>query len=86
MAPRLPGLSLLFVFLTYTPTVYAAPAPPSQTNITQRYEPNTTPSTWSKEEIFTFIGVLVAIIGIIVTLILSSFEVREWLCCPFICK
>jgi hypothetical protein len=86
MVHRLPSLSLVFTFLAWIPAVYAAPAPPSQTNITQRYEPNTTPSSWSKDEIFTFIGVLVAIIGIVVTLVFYSPKVHQWLCCPFRCK
>jgi hypothetical protein len=84
MAPQ--SLSLVLIFLTCTLAVHAMPASPSQTNTTQRSEPDTSHSSWSREEIFTFIGVVIAISGMIVTLLLSSSKLRQWLCCPFRCK
>jgi hypothetical protein len=84
MAPSLSSLNLVFTILMLA--VYATPVPPSQTNSTQRSEPNTVSSDWSKEEIFTFIGVLIAITGITITLFLSSTKLRQWVCSPFRCK
>jgi hypothetical protein len=79
-------LSLVFIFLVNSLAVQAIPAPPSQTNTTQRSEPDTPQSSWSKEDIFTFVGVVIAITGVLVTLVVSSSKVRQWLCCPFGCK
>ncbi|KAF2833749.1 hypothetical protein CC86DRAFT_273480, partial [Ophiobolus disseminans] len=36
------------------------------------------PTSWSKEAIFTLIGVLIAVSSILVTLILASTRVRQW--------
>ncbi|KAH8730203.1 hypothetical protein GQ44DRAFT_701006 [Phaeosphaeriaceae sp. PMI808] len=69
---------LLLVLLTCVLLVNAAPSSPPPTS--------TEDSTWSNEAIFTFIGLFIAVLGIIVTLVLSSSRIRQWLCCPFRCK
>jgi hypothetical protein len=74
MTPRLASLSLVFIFLAYSPAVCAVPAPPTQTNTTHRSEPDTAHSSWSKEEIFTFVGVLIATTGVVITLVLLLFK------------
>ncbi|KAH4067030.1 hypothetical protein HBH50_134630 [Parastagonospora nodorum] len=62
-----------------TATISASPLP------TTTEPPITIVSTspaWSNEAIITFVGVMIAIIGILVTLALSSSTSRRWLLWP----
>ncbi|KAH4108043.1 hypothetical protein HBI26_231240 [Parastagonospora nodorum] len=65
---------------------YAAPLPHPAIPSTTEARPITSTSassTWSNEAIFTLIGVIVAITGILVTLLLSFSKLREWISYPF---
>jgi hypothetical protein len=60
--------------------VHAAPAPlPTNSPQSTTGSPTT---AWSKEAIFTLIGIPVALVGILVTLLLSSAKARRWLYYP----
>ncbi|KAF2827949.1 hypothetical protein CC86DRAFT_369135 [Ophiobolus disseminans] len=62
---------LVFAFTTITRAAPTRPAESDQSTI----KPDT---RWSKEAIFTFIGVLVAVIGILVTFTASKKLRRGW--------
>lgn len=87
MAPLPLRLSLILIF-SFITTAQAAPALPSSTNVTSIKSFTSNPSSppWSKEAIFTLAGVVIAVAGVLITLVLSSRRIREALCCPHKCQ
>ncbi|KAH7084959.1 hypothetical protein BKA63DRAFT_498584 [Paraphoma chrysanthemicola] len=73
-------IPLLTLALTSTLSfAHAAPIPPSQNSFSSS-------SSWSKQDIITLIGVLVAVLGILLTLLLASPTLRRKLLYPCRCK
>ncbi|KAH5383761.1 hypothetical protein HBI33_107380 [Parastagonospora nodorum] len=62
---------------------HAAPPPNPSSSTDAPIKSITTSSTWSNEAIFTLIGVVIAVTGIFVTLLLSSPKLRQWISYPF---
>jgi hypothetical protein len=81
MTPHITNLAL--AFLALLAIAQAAPASPPPTNDPQTSIGSTAAPAWSKEAIFTLVGILVALVGILVMVILSSARVRGWLYYPF---
>jgi hypothetical protein len=69
--------------LACLPSVLAVAELPSQTQVSQAMPTSTISSLWSKEEIFSFIGILIALSSLIITIGLISPTIRQWLCWPF---
>ncbi|OAK95831.1 hypothetical protein IQ06DRAFT_352099 [Phaeosphaeriaceae sp. SRC1lsM3a] len=59
------------------------PPPPPQSTTVDINNRDSTHSTWTREEIITLVGVFVAVIGLLITLALSSPTLRHLLCSPY---
>jgi hypothetical protein len=59
---------------------------PTSTSIIQLPRADSLGVSWSKEAIFTLIGVVVAVTSVLVTLLLASTRVRRYFRRPFDCK
>lgn len=45
-----------------------------------------TQSAWSRQDVFTFVSVCVAVAGIATAILVAAPRFREWCCKPFACK
>jgi hypothetical protein len=52
----------------------------------EQTDSNISPTAWSRQDIFTFISVCVAVFGIVTAVLVAAPKVREWCCKPFECK
>jgi hypothetical protein len=51
---------------------------PPPTSVSTPTTNSSAASFWSKEAIFTLIGIPIALVGIVVTVLLTSSKIREW--------
>jgi hypothetical protein len=73
--------SLRVALFAYSLAVYAAPVQISSSLSTSPASP-----TWSTEAILTLVGVIIAVTGLIITLVLSSPALRQRLRSPLGCE
>ncbi|KAH7389559.1 hypothetical protein DE146DRAFT_169122 [Phaeosphaeria sp. MPI-PUGE-AT-0046c] len=74
------------VLCTTIIATHAAPTPSPPTDTIGTSNSNPAPSSWSRQDIITLIGVIIAVTGILITLGLASQPLRRFLCSSYRCE